>query len=115
MHLISCSLSLFLCLVFSCLTCGRCCLPVRPPSCCASYCSSHPACAKVAFTGSTVTGQRVAQAAIANLRPATMELGGKSCLIIFDDAGGPTLQQRLDCNDPLSKPVMGAKLLHTVG
>lgn len=28
------------------------------------------------------------QAAIANLRPATMELGGKSCLIIFDDAGG---------------------------
>jgi hypothetical protein len=29
------------------------------------------------------------QAAIANLRPATMELGGKSCLIIFDDAGAP--------------------------
>jgi acyl-CoA reductase-like NAD-dependent aldehyde dehydrogenase len=29
----------------------------------------------------------VLQAAIANLRPATMELGGKSCLIIFDDAG----------------------------
>jgi hypothetical protein len=28
------------------------------------------------------------QAAIANLRPATMELGGKSSLIIFDDAGG---------------------------
>jgi hypothetical protein len=27
------------------------------------------------------------QAAIANLRPATMELGGKSSLIIFDDAG----------------------------
>lgn len=48
--------------------------------------SSHPAVAKVAFTGSTVTGKRVAQAAISNLRPATMELGGKSCLIIFDDA-----------------------------
>eukprot|EP00879_Flechtneria_rotunda_P016101 GHRR01016842.1.p1 GENE.GHRR01016842.1~~GHRR01016842.1.p1 ORF type:complete len:273 (+),score=58.34 GHRR01016842.1:26-820(+) len=48
--------------------------------------SSHPAVAKVAFTGSTVTGKRVAQAAIANLRPATMELGGKSCLIIFDDS-----------------------------
>jgi acyl-CoA reductase-like NAD-dependent aldehyde dehydrogenase len=42
--------------------------------------------AKVAFTGSTATGQRVAQAAIANLRPATMELGGKSALLIFDDA-----------------------------
>ncbi|KAF6259119.1 aldehyde dehydrogenase domain-containing protein [Scenedesmus sp. NREL 46B-D3] len=48
--------------------------------------SSHLALAKVAFTGSTATGQRVAQAAIANLRPATMELGGKSSLIIFDDA-----------------------------
>jgi hypothetical protein len=33
------------------------------------------------------------QAAIANLRPATMELGGKSSLIIFDDAGG---NSRLD-------------------
>jgi acyl-CoA reductase-like NAD-dependent aldehyde dehydrogenase len=31
--------------------------------------------AKVAFTGSTATGKRVAAAAIANLRPATMELG----------------------------------------
>eukprot|EP00775_Hariotina_reticulata_P006856 gene6856-7072_t len=48
--------------------------------------SCHPAVAKVAFTGSTVTGKRVAMAAISNLRPATMELGGKSCLIIFDDA-----------------------------
>jgi betaine-aldehyde dehydrogenase len=42
--------------------------------------------AKVAFTGSTATGKRVAMSAISNLRPATMELGGKSCLIIFDDA-----------------------------
>jgi len=52
---------------------------------CLSF-SSHPAVAKVAFTGSTATGQRVAQAAISNLRPATMELGGKSALIIFNDA-----------------------------
>jgi betaine-aldehyde dehydrogenase len=49
-------------------------------------CSSHPALAKVAFTGSTVTGKRVALAAAQNLRPATCELGGKSALIIFDDA-----------------------------
>ncbi len=40
--------------------------------------SSHPAIAKVAFTGSTVTGRRVYAAAAGNLRPATMELGGKS-------------------------------------
>lgn len=51
-----------------------------------SPCSSHPAVAKVAFTGSTTTGKHVARAAISNLRPATMELGGKSALIIFDDA-----------------------------
>lgn len=48
--------------------------------------SSHPALAKVAFTGSTATGRRVALAAAENLRPATCELGGKSALIIFDDA-----------------------------
>ena len=62
---------------------------VNPLSCCCvslHACSSHPAVAKVAFTGSTVTGKRVAQAAISNLRPATMELGGKSALIIFNDA-----------------------------
>ncbi|KAF8072370.1 ALDH10A8 [Scenedesmus sp. PABB004] len=48
--------------------------------------SAHPGLAKVAFTGSSATGRRVAAAAVGNLRPATMELGGKSCLIIFDDA-----------------------------
>eukprot|EP00877_Chromochloris_zofingiensis_P013539 jgi/Chrzof1/8439/Cz03g10210.t1 len=48
--------------------------------------SAHPAIAKVAFTGSGPTGKRVALAAANNLRPASMELGGKSALIIFDDA-----------------------------
>lgn len=48
--------------------------------------SAHPRVAKVAFTGSTATGKRVYAAAAGNLRPATMELGGKSALIVFDDA-----------------------------
>lgn len=48
--------------------------------------SAHPALAKVAFTGSTATGRRVYAAAASNLRPATMELGGKSSLIVFEDA-----------------------------
>lgn len=48
--------------------------------------SSHPGVAKVAFTGSVATGKRVNLAAAENLRPATMELGGKSSLIVFDDA-----------------------------
>ncbi|GFR51349.1 hypothetical protein Agub_g13772, partial [Astrephomene gubernaculifera] len=48
--------------------------------------SAHPGLAKVAFTGSAATGRRVALAAAGNLRPASLELGGKSCLIVFDDA-----------------------------
>jgi aldehyde dehydrogenase len=41
--------------------------------------------AKVAFTGSTATGRVIAQAAAGNLIPATLELGGKSPNIFFDD------------------------------
>ncbi|HEX7639299.1 MAG TPA: aldehyde dehydrogenase family protein [Burkholderiaceae bacterium] len=41
--------------------------------------------AKVAFTGSTATGRVIAQAAATNLIPATLELGGKSPNIFFDD------------------------------
>ncbi|MFO1252532.1 MAG: aldehyde dehydrogenase family protein [Inhella sp.] len=41
--------------------------------------------AKLAFTGSTATGRHIAQAAAANLIPVTLELGGKSPNIFFDD------------------------------
>ncbi len=41
--------------------------------------------AKIAFTGSTATGKLIAQAAAANLIPATLELGGKSPNVFFDD------------------------------
>ena len=41
--------------------------------------------AKVAFTGSTVTGQRILHAAADNLIPSTVELGGKSPNIFFAD------------------------------
>jgi aldehyde dehydrogenase len=41
--------------------------------------------AKVAFTGSTSTGRVIAQAAANNLIPATLELGGKSPNIFFED------------------------------
>lgn len=41
--------------------------------------------AKVAFTGSVETGRAVNLAAAQNLRPTTMELGGKSPMIIFED------------------------------
>jgi aldehyde dehydrogenase len=41
--------------------------------------------AKIAFTGSTATGKLIGQAAANNLIPATLELGGKSPNIFFDD------------------------------
>lgn len=41
--------------------------------------------AKIAFTGSTATGRVIAQAAATNLIPATLELGGKSPNLFFDD------------------------------
>jgi acyl-CoA reductase-like NAD-dependent aldehyde dehydrogenase len=46
----------------------------------------HPHVAKVAFTGSDATGQRIYEAAARNLKRVTMELGGKSPNIVFDDA-----------------------------
>jgi aldehyde dehydrogenase len=41
--------------------------------------------AKIAFTGSTATGRVIAQAAATNLIPATLELGGKSPNVFFED------------------------------
>ncbi len=41
--------------------------------------------AKIAFTGSTATGKVIGQAAATNLIPATLELGGKSPNIFFED------------------------------
>src|SRR5574343_12423 len=41
--------------------------------------------AKIAFTGSTATGKVIAQAAAGNLIPATLELGGKSPNLFFED------------------------------
>ena len=46
----------------------------------------HPRIDKLAFTGSTGIGYRVAQAAANKLIPATLELGGKSANIVFPDA-----------------------------
>jgi len=46
----------------------------------------HPGIDKVSLTGSVPTGRKVMAAAGSGIRPATMELGGKSPLIVFDDA-----------------------------
>ena len=46
----------------------------------------HPLVAKIAFTGSDATGQRIYEAAARGMKRVTMELGGKSPNIVFEDA-----------------------------
>lgn len=48
--------------------------------------STHPKIAKISFTGSVPTGKKVMEGASHSLKEITMELGGKSPLIIFEDA-----------------------------
>jgi acyl-CoA reductase-like NAD-dependent aldehyde dehydrogenase len=53
----------------------------------------HPDVDVVTFTGGTHTGRLIMQAAGESLKPATVELGGKSANIIFEDAD---FEQALD-------------------
>ncbi len=46
----------------------------------------HPHVRKIAFTGSTEVGKRIARACAATDKRLTLELGGKSANIVFDDA-----------------------------
>ncbi len=48
--------------------------------------SIHPDVAKIAFTGSTRTGKQLRHNAVDTMKRITLELGGKSPNIIFDDA-----------------------------
>src|SRR5690606_37435343 len=47
---------------------------------------SHPGVDKIAFTGATETGKRIAAEAAKNLTRVSLELGGKSPNIVFNDA-----------------------------
>ena len=51
-----------------------------------AYLASHDGIAKVSFTGQVSTGKKVASSAAAGMKYTTMELGGKSPLIILPDA-----------------------------
>lgn len=48
--------------------------------------TAHPDIAKISLTGSTATGVRILQGAAATLKHVTLELGGKSPFIVFEDA-----------------------------
>ena len=59
--------------------------------------AAHPDVDKIAFTGSTEVGKLIVQAAAGNLKKVMLELGGKSPVLIYDDAD-------------LSKAIAGAAL-----
>jgi aldehyde dehydrogenase (NAD+) len=48
--------------------------------------AEHPGVAKMAFTGSTVTGRQIVHASAGNLKKLQLELGGKGANIVFEDA-----------------------------
>ena len=50
----------------------------------------HPDIAKVSFTGGTATGRKLAEKAARKLMPVSLELGGKSPAIVFDDCDEDT-------------------------
>lgn len=47
---------------------------------------AHPDVAKVAFTGSDLSGQKIYESAAGDIKHVSLELGGKSPNIVFDDA-----------------------------
>ncbi|MGI5200225.1 aldehyde dehydrogenase [Spirillospora sp. CA-108201] len=55
----------------------------------------HPGVDKVAFTGSTVAGRAIGEVSGRLLRPATLELGGKSVSLVADDADLDLFSARL--------------------
>jgi phenylacetaldehyde dehydrogenase len=48
--------------------------------------AAHPDVDKIAFTGSTEVGKKIIAASIGNLKRVTLELGGKSPMVVFPDA-----------------------------
>jgi len=57
-----------------------------PGSVCGQRLVEHPDVAKIAFTGSTEVGRRIAEGAAGTIKRVTLELGGKSANVIFADA-----------------------------
>jgi phenylacetaldehyde dehydrogenase len=51
--------------------------------------AAHPDVDKIAFTGSTEVGKLIVQASTGNLKKVMLELGGKSPVLIYDDADLP--------------------------
>ncbi|MFY7836995.1 MAG: aldehyde dehydrogenase family protein [Novosphingobium sp.] len=48
--------------------------------------AEHPGVDKISFTGSTATGRKIVMAALGNLKKVSLELGGKSPVVVMPDA-----------------------------
>jgi acyl-CoA reductase-like NAD-dependent aldehyde dehydrogenase len=59
---------------------------VGPGRVCGQRLVEHPGVAKIAFTGSTEVGRSIAGGAASTIKRVTLELGGKSPNVIFEDA-----------------------------
>src|SRR5439155_20617454 len=57
-----------------------------PGSVCGQRLVDHPDVAKIAFTGSTEVGRGIAAGAAGTIKRVTLELGGKSANVVFEDA-----------------------------
>lgn len=57
-----------------------------PGSSAGNYMAQHPEVDKIAFTGSTEVGRHIAHLAADSIKRVTLELGGKSPIIVLDDA-----------------------------
>ncbi|MEM1250624.1 MAG: aldehyde dehydrogenase family protein [Acidobacteriota bacterium] len=57
--------------------------------------TSHPAVAKVSFTGSSATGKKVMESAAHDLKRITLELGGNDASIVMPDVDVPAVAQQL--------------------
>ncbi|MBN9888158.1 aldehyde dehydrogenase family protein [Salipiger abyssi] len=56
---------------------------------------AHPDVEMISFTGSTAIGKRIMAAASETLKRVSLELGGKSCCIVFEDADIADIAPRL--------------------
>ena len=87
---------------------------ILPPGCfnmlsgfgpeCGAPLVAHPLVRKVTFTGSVETGKIVARAAAEKLIPVTLELGGKSPMIVFADCDFDKTRLRRADLDALHPP-----------
>lgn len=50
------------------------------------YLIEHPDIKKISFTGSTEIGQHIQRAALEQMKPVNLELGGKNAIVVFEDA-----------------------------